>query len=121
MNTQTTTTRKATVLERDSFARHSQWGRRSIRSQVKQSLYFRRLMPTASNSVDLRDLPACPHPDAVRLLTVPEACAALRISRWALYSLIHKRQLRTIRIGARRLVPMTAVLDLIGRLEEEAA
>ena len=44
-------------------------------------------------------------PGAV-LLTVTEACARLRISRWLLYRLIQRNELRTITIGSRRLVPV---------------
>lgn len=40
-----------------------------------------------------------------RLLTVSEACARLRISRWSFYRLIHQRQLNTVTIGRRRFVP----------------
>lgn len=56
------------------------------------------------------------------LLTVPEACTALRVSRWSLYQLIQLRQLDTIRIGKRRLIPVAAIEDLIKRQRiEEAA
>jgi excisionase family DNA binding protein len=55
------------------------------------------------------------------LLTVPEACALLRISRWGLYRLIHARQLRTIQIGSRRLIPRASVLELIDKLGQEAS
>lgn len=50
------------------------------------------------------------------LLTVPEACAALRVSRWALYQLIRTHQLATIRIGRSRRVPVDAVTGLIEKL-----
>jgi excisionase family DNA binding protein len=53
------------------------------------------------------------------LLTVSEACAALRISRWKFQELIRRRQVETIKIGARRLVPATALHDLVGRLRDE--
>lgn len=53
------------------------------------------------------------------LLTVPEAARMLRISRWGLYRLIHSRQLTTIKIGARRLIPRKAVVSLIDRLAGE--
>lgn len=47
------------------------------------------------------------------LLTVPEACARLRISRWMLYRLIQANQLRTITVGRRRLVPRSAISDFV--------
>lgn len=55
----------------------------------------------------------------IELLTVPEACNALRISKWSLYRLIHRRQLATIKIGARRLVPESSVRELVGALVDE--
>ena len=56
------------------------------------------------------------------LLTVPEAAARLRISRWLVYELIRSRRLRTVKIGARRLVPAQAIQECIALLlEEEAA
>lgn len=39
-----------------------------------------------------------------KLLTVTEACDALRISRWSLYQLINARRLKTVRIDRRRLI-----------------
>jgi excisionase family DNA binding protein len=56
-----------------------------------------------------------------QLLTVAEACAELRISKWSLYQLIRSRQLVTIKIGSRRVVPMTALQALITRLQAEEA
>lgn len=55
----------------------------------------------------------------VVLLTVPEACDQLRISRWMFYRLIQTRRLETIKIGSRRLVRASAVRDLVARLERE--
>jgi excisionase family DNA binding protein len=43
------------------------------------------------------------------LLTVPEACAQLRISRWSLYRLMQQRRLNTVTIGRRRLIPQAEV------------
>jgi excisionase family DNA binding protein len=52
------------------------------------------------------------------LLTVPEACATLRVSRWTLYRLIHTRQLSTVKIGSRRLIPASALREFLDRLRE---
>ncbi|MGW4366302.1 helix-turn-helix domain-containing protein [Nocardia takedensis] len=41
------------------------------------------------------------------LLTIPEACSRLRLSRWSLYQLINNRELATVKIGRRRFVPAT--------------
>jgi excisionase family DNA binding protein len=38
------------------------------------------------------------------LLTMAEACAHLRISKWTLYRLMRANKLKTIKIGSRRLV-----------------
>jgi excisionase family DNA binding protein len=58
-------------------------------------------------------------PGVPALLTVAEACAALRVSRWTLYRLIQTRRLATIRIGTKRLVPAPALGALIDRLGQE--
>ena len=42
------------------------------------------------------------------LLTVEEAADWLRVSRWSVYNLIRGGQLRTIKIGRRRLVTRAA-------------
>ena len=55
------------------------------------------------------------------LLTIDEAAASLRVSRWRVYNLIRSGQLRTIRIGRRRLVPMNALTECLERLKEMAA
>lgn len=53
------------------------------------------------------------------VLTVGEACQALRISRWTLYRLIHTRKLATVKIGSRRLIPTVAVTALVEQLMVE--
>lgn len=63
---------------------------------------------------------ATPHHEATpAVLTVPEACAALQISRWTLYKLIRERKLATITIGRRRLIPVGEIPALIERLRGE--
>lgn len=58
-------------------------------------------------------------PDLV--LTVDEAAERLRVSRWTLYNLIRSNQLRTVKIGRRRLVPVDALAEYLNQLVEEAA
>jgi excisionase family DNA binding protein len=53
------------------------------------------------------------------VLTVQEACMTLRISKWSVYQLIRSRQLETIRIGRRRLIPVAAIQTLIRQLGRE--
>ena len=55
------------------------------------------------------------------LLTVQEAADRLRVSRWSVYNLIRADQLRTIKIGRRRLVTPAALTKCIELLGEEAA
>ncbi|XRQ08891.1 helix-turn-helix domain-containing protein [Actinomadura welshii] len=55
------------------------------------------------------------------VLTVDEAAERLRVSRWTLYNLIRSNQLRTVKIGRRRLVPANALAEYLDQLIEEAA
>lgn len=55
------------------------------------------------------------------VLTIDEAAERLRVSRWTLYSLIRSNQLRTVKIGRRRLVPVDALAECLDRLTEAAA
>ncbi|SIN36689.1 helix-turn-helix domain-containing protein [Micromonospora cremea] len=59
--------------------------------------------------------------DTSELLTVPEAAARLRISKWMLYNLIRSRRLRSVKIGDRRLIPVAAPRAFLAALEEDAA
>lgn len=54
---------------------------------------------------------------ADRLITVQEAAERLRISRWSVYNLIRANQLRTIKIGRRRLMTPAALAECIKMLE----
>ena len=63
----------------------------------------------------LRELPAD------HLLTMQEAAAWLRVSRWSVYSLINANQLRTIKIGRRRLVSRDALKECVAQLAKGAA
>ncbi|GAA4942910.1 hypothetical protein GCM10023224_26830 [Streptomonospora halophila] len=54
------------------------------------------------------------------VLTVDEAAARLRVSRWTLYNLIRSGRLRTVKIGRRRLVPVNALAECIDALGEVA-
>ena len=55
------------------------------------------------------------------VLTVDEAAERLRVSRWTLYNLIRSNQLRTVKIGRRRLIPVAALADYLAELMEVAA
>lgn len=59
--------------------------------------------------------------DTPHLLTISEVCDALRISRWAVYQLINKRRLKSVRIKRRRLVVPSDLTALIEELREEGA
>ena len=54
-----------------------------------------------------------------QILTIEEATARMRISRWSLYNLIRSKRLRTIKVGRRRLVPAAALAECLAQLEEE--
>ncbi|MEV4104156.1 helix-turn-helix domain-containing protein [Nonomuraea sp. NPDC049649] len=54
------------------------------------------------------------------LLTVPQAMAVLKVSRWTLYNLIRSGELASIVVGVRcRRIPATALNDYVTRLCEE--
>jgi excisionase family DNA binding protein len=58
---------------------------------------------------------------ADHLLTMQETAEWLRVSRWSVYSLIHANQLRTIKIGRRRLVSREALNECVKHLAKGAA
>lgn len=51
---------------------------------------------------------------------VGEAAVALRLSRSALYELIRSGQLRSVKSGRRRLVPVSALSDYLDSLDGAA-
>jgi excisionase family DNA binding protein len=55
------------------------------------------------------------------LITTDDAAARLGIHRSTLYDLIRSRKLKTVKIGARRLVRVSALEEVIQLLEEETA
>jgi len=56
------------------------------------------------------------------LLTVPQAMAALQVSRWTLYQLIRSGELDSIVVGVRcRRIPESALNDYVNRLCGKAA
>ncbi len=54
----------------------------------------------------------------VRLLSIPEVCKRLGVTHWSVYQQIHKKALKTIRIGKRRLVSLKALNDFITEQEQ---
>jgi excisionase family DNA binding protein len=55
------------------------------------------------------------------LLTIDEAAKRLRVSRWSVYNLIRANQLRTVKIGRRRLVTPAALTECVKQLAEKVA
>ena len=55
-----------------------------------------------------------PGPD--RLLSVPDAAAALGIGRSMLYEEIGRGRIRSVRVGRRRLIPSAAIRDYVARV-----
>ncbi|QGN35263.1 helix-turn-helix domain-containing protein [Microlunatus sp. Gsoil 973] len=54
------------------------------------------------------------------LYNVSEAAEALRLCKSEIYELIRSRQLRTVKIGRRRLVPVEALAEYVAMLESAA-
>ncbi|WP_084477459.1 helix-turn-helix domain-containing protein [Actinokineospora enzanensis] len=54
------------------------------------------------------------------LLTVAEACDELRIKKSKLYMYLHSRQLASVKLGSRRLIPRSAIRALVEKLTIEA-
>ncbi|MDO3645654.1 helix-turn-helix domain-containing protein [Nocardia mangyaensis] len=52
------------------------------------------------------------------LLTIPEACERLRLSRWSIYQLIHRRELTSIKIGRRRFISTAEVDRFVANLAD---
>ena len=57
---------------------------------------------------------AKPSPER-RALSVAEASVAVGLSRATLYRLIGRKQLATVKIGSRRLVPVSAIDALLAK------
>jgi excisionase family DNA binding protein len=57
---------------------------------------------------------------STELLTVPEAMAALKVSRWTLYNLIRSGEITSVLVGTRcRRIPSSALDAYVTRLCEE--
>lgn len=56
-----------------------------------------------------------------RLLTLDEVAELLRVSKWSVYQLIWSEQLRTLKIGRRRLVQPSALTECVSLLDGKAA
>jgi excisionase family DNA binding protein len=52
------------------------------------------------------------------LYEVDEAAQALRLSRTRIYELIRSKRLRTVKLGRRRLIPVTALTEYVASLPE---
>jgi len=56
----------------------------------------------------------------VVLLTIPEACEYLRVSKWTVYRLFDENKLKSVRVRGRRLVPRAEVEHFIAAQAEGA-
>lgn len=85
---------------------------------MPQSLALREALQTSKKNLEiskhgLEDLPS----DKI-LLTIPEACRFLRVSKWTLYRLFDDNALWSIKVRGRRLVPTAEALRYVAqRLE----
>jgi len=52
------------------------------------------------------------------LLSIPEACKRLGIGHWAIYQQIQNRNLKTVKIGKRRLVSTRSLNEFIESMEQ---
>jgi excisionase family DNA binding protein len=55
-----------------------------------------------------------PPPSEDRLLSIEEAASAMSLGRTSVYALIGSGRLRTIKVGRRRLVPVSAIRTVAG-------
>jgi excisionase family DNA binding protein len=55
------------------------------------------------------------------LHTVEETAEILKISRWKVFELIRTNQLRSVKIGGSRRIPLRSIEEYIERLMEGAA
>jgi excisionase family DNA binding protein len=77
-------------------------------------------MPTAGGQETIMTTSRI-QPDVPALLyRVDEAAVALRLSRSVLYELIRTGQLRTVKAGRRRLVPVAALAGYVDSLDGAA-
>ena len=54
----------------------------------------------------------------MRLISIPEACKRLGIGHWLVYEQIHRKALKTVKIGKRRLVSIKALNEFIASMEQ---
>lgn len=54
-----------------------------------------------------------------RILNVTEAAKELRISNWLIYELIRTNQLKTLKIGSRRLIASEDITNFINDLRDK--
>ena len=52
-----------------------------------------------------------------KLLSIEQVCEQLNLSRWSVYRLIQQNRLKTVKIGKRRLVSVSAICAFIENLE----
>ena len=58
---------------------------------------------------------------AGKLLSIEQVCRQLGIGQFSVYKLINQRRLKSVKIGARRLVSYNALQKFIADLEEYGA
>lgn len=78
------------------------------------------IIPRALALRQTRDMPkqqSCVKP---RLLNIDEVCEILQISKHGLYSLLRARELKSLRVGKRRLIRLEELLRFIELREGEA-
>ncbi|MGK9270321.1 helix-turn-helix domain-containing protein [Williamsia muralis] len=66
-------------------------------------------------------MPTAKPPEAPRLHRIEAAAERLGIKRSLLYELMKSGDLRSVKVGGRRLVPESAIVEFIERVERESA
>ena len=56
-----------------------------------------------------------------RLHDIPSAVERLGVGRSTIYALMKSGELRSVHVGARRLIPEQAIVDFINKLDEAAS
>ena len=55
------------------------------------------------------------------LLTIPEACEYLRVSKWTVYRLFDDNKLMSVRVRSRRLIPRVEIENYLAMQQAEGA
>ena len=95
------------------FHRHEKASEKGLDSRGHRSNTVRALRNLSLSTQEMEE-----NMGMIRLLNIDQVCAVLNMGRVKVYELINRKRLKSIKIGARRLVSTRALNDFIDRLEE---